>query len=130
MDASQTAGPARRSVVLVDDAADLRRLLALVLEAEGDFTVVGQAGDGETAIRLVADTCPDLVLLDLAMPVMDGLTALPRLRESSPDSRVVVLSGFSAATAEQQARAGGAVDYVEKGIGVPALVERLRAALV
>ena len=84
----------RLRVVLVDDAHDLRALLSRLLVRDGRFEVVGEAGDGETGVEVVARTRPDAVLLDLAMPVMDGLQALPLIRDRSPDTRVVVLTGF------------------------------------
>ncbi len=113
-------------VLVADDATDLRDLLCLLLDLEDDFVVVGQASDGEEAIRLSAQQQPDLVVLDLAMPVMDGLQALPRVRQVAPDSKVVIFSGFETGTLARQARAGGADGYIEKGTGVIDLVARLR----
>jgi YesN/AraC family two-component response regulator len=82
------------SVVLADDTEDLRLLLGVVLRAEGTFEVVGEASNGSEAIDVVAEHTPSVVLLDLAMPVMDGLQAIPELRRCSPDTKIVVLSGF------------------------------------
>ncbi|GAC1325050.1 MAG: hypothetical protein NVSMB13_07480 [Mycobacteriales bacterium] len=113
-------------VLVADDAADLRDLLCLLLDLEDDFVVVGQASDGEEAIRLSEQQQPDLVVLDLAMPVMDGLQALPQVRRVAPATKVVIFSGFETGSVARQARACGADGYIEKGTGVIDLVARLR----
>lgn len=115
----------RLRVVLVDDMAELRAMIRLTLERSGHFTIVGEAGDGSAAIDAVATARPDLVLLDVAMPVMDGLEALPHLRRAAPDAIVVMLSGFSQARLGAEAEAGGAAAYLEKGLAPQLLVERL-----
>ena len=84
------------SVVIIDDTDEIRFLVRLSLEAGGDFEVVGEADNGLEGIDVVARTQPDLVLLDLRMPVMSGLEALPRIKRACPSARVVVLSGFEA----------------------------------
>lgn len=112
-------------VVLVDDMIELRAMIRLTLERSGHFQVVGDAGDGRAAITVAADARPDIVLLDVSMPVMDGLEALPHLRSAAPDSLVVMLSGFSEARLGADAEAGGAAAYLEKGLAPQALVDRL-----
>jgi CheY-like chemotaxis protein len=119
------AAPVR--VVVADDADGVRELVCLLLEMEPDFTVVGRARDGAEAIDVVLRTGPDLVLLDVAMPVLDGIAALPRVRRAVPTARVVVFTGFSAYTVRDQALALGADDVLEKGLGTGPLIERLRA---
>jgi PAS domain S-box-containing protein len=114
-------------VVLVDDAEDLRLVFRIALESAGGFEVVGEAGDGEQALAVCREHRPDLVLLDLSMPVMDGLEVLPILREDLPDTVVVVLSGLGAAEAEHRVLDLGAVAYLEKGLPQAVIVERLRA---
>jgi DNA-binding NarL/FixJ family response regulator len=113
-------------VLVVDDAPNLRDLLTLLLEAEEDFEVVGAAADGRQAISAAAALEPDVVLLDARMPVMDGLSALPQLRETLPDASIVMFSGFEGAALADEARAAGADDYLEKGASVTSLVDRLR----
>jgi DNA-binding NarL/FixJ family response regulator len=113
-------------VLVVDDAVELRELLVLLLEMEDDFVVVGEAGNGAEGIEEAARLQPDLILLDLAMPVMDGLAALPRLRSAAPDTKVVVFSGFDSVAVEREARSAGAHGYIEKGVAVLEVVERLR----
>ena len=111
----------RLRTLLVDDVEDMRALLRVLMEQDGRFDIVGEASDGEQAIDLVRTEQPDLVILDLAMPVMDGLTALPGIREVATDIRVVVLSGFPAQEMSEAAVAAGAVGYLEKGRNVRSL---------
>src|SRR4051794_7771221 len=116
----------RERVLVVDDAANLRELLTVLLDVEDDFEVVGTAADGAQAIERAAVLQPDVVLLDLAMPVMDGLQALPGLRAELPDARIVIFSGFEHEALAQEALAAGADAYIEKGTSVMQLVARLR----
>lgn len=113
-------------VMLVDDVADLRRLVRLVLERSGDFTVVAEAGDGAEAISLASEHQPDLVLLDLSMPGMDGLEALPLLREATPSATIAILSGFEESQVAASALALGAAAYLQKGLSPDALLARVR----
>lgn len=85
-----------------------------ILEGSGEFEVVGEAVDGQQAVDLAAMHQPDLVLLDLIMPRLDGLDAIPKIRASSPETRIVVLSGFAAQGMAAKATDGGADGYVEK----------------
>jgi len=116
-------------VVLADDTRDIRLLLALALELAGGFEVVGEAADGNEAIAQVTVHQPDILLLDLAMPVLDGLQALPHIRERAPDSLVVVLSGFGASAMGEEAVRLGATTYVQKGVNPTELAEQLRALI-
>ena len=116
-------------VLLVDDMAELRALVRLTLERSGRFVVVGEAGDGQQAIDAVAELHPDVVLLDIAMPVMDGMEALPKIRAAAPDVRVVMLSGFSEARLGGEAASRGAIAYLEKGLAPDLLIARLLGAL-
>jgi YesN/AraC family two-component response regulator len=84
------------SVFLVDDLAELRELIRFGIEADPGFEVVGEAGDGRAALEGIAETRPEAVLLDLSMPDMDGLEAIPHIREGDPAIAIIVLSGFSA----------------------------------
>jgi signal transduction histidine kinase len=106
-------GPVR--VLLADDTAEIRSLLRIVLELDGRFEVVGEAADGHEAVQAADDLRPDVAVVDLAMPVMDGLEAIPLIRDCSPDTKVVVLSAFSARQMREQALAAGAHGYLEKG---------------
>ena len=117
----------RDRVLVVDDAANLRELLTVLLEIEDDFEVVGTAADGQQAVAAAETLQPDLVLLDLAMPVMDGLQALPLLRARVPDARIVIFSGFEHQALAEEAVSAGADAYIEKGTSVTQLVSQLRS---
>lgn len=112
-------------VVLVDDTPSLRMLTRLTLDGTG-FDVVGEAGDGQAGVELVTDLQPDLVLLDLAMPVMDGLEAMPLMRAAAPTTRIVIVSGFDRRAMEEQVVEAGADGYLQKGSSPEVLVEALR----
>jgi signal transduction histidine kinase len=116
----------RPRVLLVDDVADLRFLLRVVLDSDGGFDVVGEAGDGQTAVELCERLSPDVILLDLSMPTMDGLEALPRLRAAAPGAKILVLSAFERGRVGPSAADLGADAYVEKGTSPPEVVDALR----
>lgn len=111
-------------MLLVDDVPDLRLIVRMVLERTERFEVVAEAGDGYEAIDLAREWQPDLTLLDLSMPRMNGVVALPRIREVAPDSKVVILSGWEPGRALERTGAG-AVAYLEKGISPTRLVDEL-----
>lgn len=113
--AQQFGRPTTRRVLVVDDSDDLRMLLRMKIDLDATCEVVGEAADGEEAIRLAAALQPDVVLLDLSMPRMDGLEALPLIRAASTDTSVIVLSGFDHRMMAEKALAAGASRYVEKG---------------
>ncbi|CAN5649439.1 hypothetical protein BH24ACT26_BH24ACT26_06590 [soil metagenome] len=106
----------RTRVLLCDDTQDILLLLSMELGFHDDIEVVGAAHNGKQAIELAGRLQPDVVLLDLAMPVMGGLEALPRILEVAPDTKVIVLSGLDAANMASQALELGAERYLEKGV--------------
>lgn len=112
-------------VVLVDDTRDLRELLRMALERH-EFVVVGEGADGREGIEAVRTHSPDLVLLDLAMPEMDGLQALPVMREACPTAKIVVLSGFGASQMTREALAIGADGYLQKGAALNRIIDYVR----
>lgn len=109
-------------VLLVDDAEDLRDLVRLSMQRSEHLDVVGEAADGAAGVEQARLLQPDVVVLDLAMPVMDGLQALPLIRAAVPDVRVIVLSGFNEATMAEEARRAGADHYFVKGRSLHDLV--------
>jgi signal transduction histidine kinase len=121
--------PASVRVVLADDTDDIRLLTRLALEREPDFVVVGEARDGQEAVDVVRREQPDLLLLDLAMPVMSGMQALPVVRQVSPTTAVVVMSAFEAQALEAETRELGAVGYVQKSESLLGLAAQLRTVL-
>lgn len=120
-----TAERALVRVVLVDDTPDIRLLLRTALAGYDRFSVVAEAGDGACGVEAVRLHEPDLVLVDLAMPVMDGLEALPLMRAASPSTRVVVLSGFEPGRMGQAALQAGAAAYLQKGASPDEIVATL-----
>jgi DNA-binding NarL/FixJ family response regulator len=109
--ADEKAMPVR--ILLVDDHPLTREALASLLEQHG-FAVVGEAADGAEALERAAELEPDLVLLDLSMPGMDGLTALPGIREAAPECEVVVLTASGTEENLLAAIRGGAAGYLLK----------------
>ncbi len=100
----------------------------MLLNMEDAFTVVGEARDGVAAITLAESLQPDLVILDVSMPRLDGIEALPQVRAASPGSQVVIFSGDSGDTSmETEARAAGAAAVITKDIGAITLIDRLRS---
>jgi DNA-binding NarL/FixJ family response regulator len=117
------------SVFLVDDVPELRELIRWGMEEDPAFEVVGEAGDGRTAIEGISKTTPKAVLLDLSMPDMDGLEAIPHIRDVHPTIAIIVLSGFSADRMGKTARERGADGYVEKGTPIEELRRITREAV-
>ena len=114
-------------VLVADDSAGIRELLVLLLNMESTFTVVGEARDGVAAVSLAESLQPDLVILDVSMPRLDGIEALPKVRAVCPESQVVIFTGDSDGSVEGEARAAGASAVIAKDMGAITLVERLSA---
>jgi PAS domain S-box-containing protein len=119
------SAPAR--VLLADDYDDVRTLMRYQLERAG-YEVVGEASDGASAVALAIEQLPDVVVMDLAMPVIDGLEAIPMMRSTAPGMRIIALSGFATATVAEQALAAGASRFLEKTRELD-LVAEVRAVL-
>ncbi|HEV7980108.1 response regulator transcription factor [Amycolatopsis sp.] len=115
-------------VLIVDDQALFREALATLLEVQPEICVVGEAGNGEQAVRLSAELCPDVVLMDLRMPVLDGIAATDRLRVEQPGVRVLALTTFDDDADVFAALRAGAVGYLLKDVSSARLVEALVAA--
>ena len=115
-------------VLLVDDQALFREALSTLLEVRPEIEVVGEAGDGDAALRRTADLRPDVVLMDLHMPVLDGIAATRRLRVEHPDVRVLALTTFDDDEDVFAALRAGAVGYLLKDVSGDRLVEALLAA--
>jgi DNA-binding NarL/FixJ family response regulator len=113
------------SVVVCDDVPELRRLARTVLEDGGEMEVVGEAGDGREAIEVIERLQPDIVVLDLSMPQLDGLEAIPLIHQIAPKTEIVVFSGFEEGKVAEVALRLKASRYVRKG----APLEDLRSAV-
>lgn len=109
------AAPARSSgrVLIADDHEEIRALMRFQLEQAG-YEVVGEASDGATAVALAIEQLPDVVVMELAIPVMTGLEAIPIMRTTAPSARIIALSGRGEKAAECQAIQAGASRYAEK----------------
>jgi DNA-binding NarL/FixJ family response regulator len=117
------------SVLLVDDAHELRLLYEIVLSQHPEFKVVGHAASGEEAIECARRLQPDIVMLDVVMPGMGGLEALPAIKEASPESSVYMLSGYDADALDPNPMGLGAAGVWTKGCTPDAIIDRLRACV-
>jgi DNA-binding NarL/FixJ family response regulator len=113
-------------VFLCDDVQAFRALIRFALEEDESIEVVGEAADGRAGIEGVAALQPDVVLLDLSMPLCDGLEAMPAMRERSPRSRVIALSGFTAERMAAPMLEQGASAYLEKGADLEVIQATVR----
>lgn len=115
-------------LLLVDDQPGARQGLRMRLELEADVEVVGEAYDGESALALAETLRPDVILMDIEMPGMDGISATRALRERSRRPRVVMLSLYDDAQTQERARQAGAVAFVAKHRMEEPLLAAIRAA--
>jgi DNA-binding NarL/FixJ family response regulator len=113
---------------LVDDQSLFREGLRTLLSVQPDFEVVGEAGNGEEALRLAEELCPNVVLMDLRMPVLDGVAATRRLCAEQPSSRVIVLTTFDDDEYVFEGLRAGALGYLLKDVASERLFEAVRAA--
>lgn len=113
-------------LLIVDDHTVVRQGLRGFLELLDDFEIVGEGSNGQAAVSLAAELKPDVILLDLVMPEMDGIEATRRIRLADPEARILVLSSFSNDDNVLPAIRAGAIGYVLKDIDPDALAEALR----
>ena len=116
-------------VLLVDDHRLILAAIRAALEKAGEIDVVGEAAEGKQVLRLIRQTNPDVVLLDLRLPDMDGLACLDRIRQSYPDVKVIVLSAFSDPEHIESAFKRGAITYIVKSVHPTDLPSALRQAV-
>jgi DNA-binding NarL/FixJ family response regulator len=118
----------RIRVLIVDDHQIVREGLQTLLAEEPDFEVVGTAGEGDTAVALAERTKPDVILMDLVMPGLDGIEATRRILRDNPSERVLVLTTFADDQRVREAIQAGAIGYLLKDVLKEDLVRALRAA--
>lgn len=123
-----TDEPTPVRVLVVDDQDLFREALATLLSVREEVEVVGEARDGREALRMIAETRPDVVLMDLHMPVLDGVAATRRLRVEHPEVQVIALTTFDDDEDVFAALRAGAVGYLLKDVASGRLVEALQAA--
>ncbi len=114
------------NVLIVDDQPQVRRGLRMRLALESDLRVIGEAGDGQTAVCKALELHPCVVVMDVVMPILDGIAATRMLHEKAPGIAVVVLSLHDDAQTRARSLAAGAAAFVEKRSGVGALIEAIR----
>jgi len=112
-------------VLLCDDAEGFRALMRSSLADDPSIEIVGEAADGEAGVEATAELQPDVILLDMSMPRMGGLQAIPKMRRSAPGTSIIGLSSLSAARMAAPSIEIGAHTYLEKGTGL----EDIRAAI-
>ncbi len=115
-------------IVIVDDHAMLRRGLAAFLMSYADLNLVGEAVNGKDATALCARVRPDVVLMDLMMPIMDGVAATYLIRHALPETQVIALTSFSEARLIKDALEAGAISYLLKNVSADDLADSIRAA--
>lgn len=128
MESSAVPEQNRTTIVLADDHQVVRQGLKALLDAEPDFRVVGEAGDGLQAVRRVEMVSPRVLVLDLMMPGLNGLDVIPRIRKCSPHTQIVVLSMYSNEAYVLEALNSGASAYVLKDSSSGELVRAVREA--
>ena len=115
-------------VLIADDIARVRHELHTLLDLSGCVRVIGEAADGEEAIRLSAQLRPDVVLMDLEMPVLDGYTAAPQIKAVLPRCRVIALSIHEDAATRLKARQAGMDTFIPKGADFRELLEAIQTS--
>jgi NarL family two-component system response regulator LiaR len=124
--AAPTQSPIR--IVIADDHAMVRSGLAAFLTVNEDLELVGEASNGAEAVRLCAQVRPDVVLMDLVMPGVDGPTAIGEIRRANPDIQVIALTSFPEEDLVQRALGAGAISYLLKNVGADELATAIRSA--
>jgi NarL family two-component system response regulator LiaR len=115
-------------VMIVDDHQVVRQGLRTFLDLQDDIAVVGEADDGAAALRAIEQSAPDVVLMDIVMPHMDGIEATRRIKQAYPDINVIVLTSFAGDQQVLPALEAGASSYLLKDVSPEELVESVRAA--
>jgi NarL family two-component system response regulator YdfI len=123
-----SAAPETIRLLIADDHLIIRQGLRLILETEADFDIVGEAADGAEAVQLAGELHPQVILMDLRMPGMDGLTAIEKLRVSQPQIAIVILTTFDEDDLMLRGLRAGAKGFLLKDTGRETLFSAIRAA--
>lgn len=116
-------------ILLVDDHAVVRSGLGAVLTSFDDMSLVGEASNGEEAVRLCEKLRPDVVLMDMMMPVMDGVTATKAIKERCPQTRIIALTSYKEKELVEGALKAGAMSYLLKNVSAEELLAAIRGAV-
>jgi DNA-binding NarL/FixJ family response regulator len=116
-----------KSVLIADDQEVIRRVLCLLFASQDDFEVCGEAENGQEAVEMAQALHPDLIMLDLSMPVMNGIEAACALKRLMPMTPIIVFSEFSDVFSEREAQTTGVAALVSKTEGLSVLLEKARA---
>ncbi len=119
--------PQQLRLLIVDDVYDVRRDLRLLITLSGKLEVAGEAANGQEALRLVETLQPDVVLLDLEMPVLDGYETARQIKARWPNCRVVAFSVHSYGAARQKASGAGVDEFIEKGAPLSEILQKIGA---
>jgi two-component system, NarL family, response regulator LiaR len=115
-------------ILVVDDHAVIRSGLRKFLMVNRDLEAVGEATDGVEAVQMAGLYKPDIILMDLMMPDMDGITATRQIREKYPNAQIIVLTSFSEANLVKRALQAGAIGYLQKNVTASELRDAIRSA--
>jgi len=115
-------------LMIVDDHTMVRRGLATILKVFDDLQLVGEAETGEAAVQLCTEVIPDVILMDMSLPGMDGAMATRAIRKKLPQTQVIVLTSFKDGKLIKQALAAGAIGYLLKDVSADDLVQAIRSA--
>jgi two-component system, NarL family, response regulator, fimbrial Z protein, FimZ len=118
-----------KRIVIIDDHPIIRGTIAGVLRADPELELIGESGDGEEGLKMVLTECPDLVILDLDLPRLDGLSMIRRIRAQNLKTSILVLSAKSEHVMASYTRSAGANGYVSKGREISELVTALKTVL-
>ena len=116
-------------VMLVDDHPAIRRGLSVYLELHDDFSLVGEAMNGVDAIKMIDTIRPDVILMDIHMPGMDGITATRLIRESYPNVKIIALTNYFEEKVIDDILAVGASDFIIKDVSIDVLTAKIREAI-
>jgi len=115
-------------VLIADDHEVVRKCLGLVLIGLDDLELAGEASDGEQAVAMYDKVKPDVVLMDMVMPSMDGVTAIQKIRERHPQAKIIVLTAFDSDDLARRALHAGALGYLNKDVTADELLQAIRGA--
>lgn len=116
------------TILLAEDHADVREGLKVLLESEADIQIVGEAQNGRQAVAFASKYCPDIVIMDISMPLIDGLEAARQILQNTPNTKVLVLSSHTEDAYIQHAKSLGASGYLLKQSDAKVLAATIRQA--